>query len=169
LEIKAAIARGENPAATRAAEQHKLTFRALVDSYIDRYAQHHRKLWKRDKRRLDNHFARWRPRRLSDLPRDEVRRTQTLIVQKHEKVASNRAMTLLRALFNWAIRERLYGGANLAVCLTFFSETQVSPLDATGCPDRVGETQPIPFAVLLDLAHSLLIEYRRLLHQKILR
>lgn len=122
LEVKTAIANGGNPADARMQERREGTFGELAEAYISRYAKEHRKSWATDERRLRVHFGRWNTRKLSDLTREEAGRVQHLIAQRHGKVASNRAMTLLRSAFNWAAREGIHKGDNPAVGLTYYHE-----------------------------------------------
>jgi len=137
LATKAAVNRGEDPAEARKAVHRELTFGELTEAWIERHAKEHRKTWQRDQHRLEMHFARWGSRRLSDLSREEVDRVKRSIAEQHAgkrksgkvskkklggKVTANRAMTLLRAIFNWAARERIFNGNNPAAGLDFYDE-----------------------------------------------
>ncbi|MGC2303514.1 tyrosine-type recombinase/integrase [Candidatus Binatus sp.] len=122
LADRTAIAHGEDPAEARKQQHRELTFGDLTAAWLERHAKAHRKTWERDKRRLEVHFVRWQTRRLSDVSREEVGREQHKIAQRHGQVASNRAMTLLRAVFNWGISEGIVTGRNPAIGLTFYHE-----------------------------------------------
>jgi integrase len=73
-------------------------------------------------RRIEVHFGRWQTRRLSDVSREEVGRVQLAIARQHGRVASNRALTLLRAVFNWGKAAGIFAGDNPAVGLEFYPE-----------------------------------------------
>jgi integrase len=93
-----------------------------VQAYLEQHSKPHKSSWKRDEARLAAHFGRWNTRRLSDLSRAEVLKVQHAIKQQHGPIASNRAMMLLRSVFNWAIGEQKLAGENPALGLTFFKE-----------------------------------------------
>jgi integrase len=124
LGVKSAVVNGNDPAAARKDAQRELTFGSLIETYIDQHAKPHKRSWRRDETRFAAHFSKWKPRRLSDLSRSEIVKLQHAIKVQHGPIASNRAMQLLRALFNWAIDEGKFNGDNPADNLTFFKEGQ---------------------------------------------
>jgi integrase len=129
LADRTAIAHGEDPAEARKQQHREHTFGYLIEAWIERHAKAHRKTWERDKRRLEVHFARWQTRRLSDIPKEEVGRLQHVIAKRRGRVASNRAMTLVRAIFNWGngaggipTKDKNGNLINPAIGLTFYHE-----------------------------------------------
>ena len=122
LEIKTAIARGEDPAEERKAERGEPSFGDLADRYIEQHAKPHKVSWARDAARLKAHFSRWRTRRLGDISRDEVIRCQQAIAFEHGNIASNRAIVLLRAMFNKAAEWGMWTGPNPANKLDMYHE-----------------------------------------------
>jgi integrase len=122
LEIKSAVANGEDPAEQRKAERRELTFGALASDYLERYAKEHRTSWARDQRRIEVHFARWNNRKLTEITRTMVGQAHYGIAHLNGEVAANRAIALLRAVFNWARNEGLFDGQNPAVGLELYRE-----------------------------------------------
>ncbi|MGO9605669.1 MAG: tyrosine-type recombinase/integrase [Candidatus Binataceae bacterium] len=122
LEVKTAVASGDDPALERKRERTEPTFGDLAAAWVERHAKLKRKSWARDERRLAVHFERWNPRRLSDISREETGKLQHAIAQRHGQIASNRAITLLRAVFNWGAAEGIFTGDNPAVGLKFYRE-----------------------------------------------
>ena len=93
--------------------------------YLEEYSKPHKRSWARDETRINQHFVRWKTRRLSDISEDEVARLQHSIAQHHGQVASNRAMSLLRSIFNVATDKwKIFKGANPAAGLKFFHEEE---------------------------------------------
>jgi integrase len=139
IEIRAAVARGEDPSLQRELDRREPTFRILCERYIEHHAKQQRKSWKRDARRLEMYFglkllpeqessseseqsdlptsepprilARWANRRLSDITTEDIARLRDEIRSKVPRrkahalggsVAANRAIGLLRTMFNLA-------------------------------------------------------------------
>jgi integrase len=122
LEWKSIIANGGDPTIERERERHELTFKDLTERYIEHYAKPHKASWKRDVARIEAHFTAWKGRRLSDIAADEVVKLHHEIALRRGKVAANRAMTLLRAVFNLARDWRLFSGENPTAAVKFFPE-----------------------------------------------
>jgi integrase len=124
LEIKTKVVNGEDPFAAGEDARRQMTFGELAQAYLERYSKPHKRSWKRDETRLNAHFGRWRTRRLADISREEIGRVQREMAEQNGQCASNRATVLLRSVFNWAINERLFAGANPATGLKFYKENK---------------------------------------------
>lgn len=122
IAVKADIARGEDPSADRERERGEPTFGSLADRYIEQHARPHKKSWRRDDSRIKAHFQKWRSRRLGDVSADEVARTHQDIADGHGRVEANRAITLLRSIFNVARDWGYLVGANPAERVKQFHE-----------------------------------------------
>jgi integrase len=106
LNIRTAIAKGEDPHAKRQAERDESTFGVVRKRYIQEHSKIHKRTWIRDERRLERCKA-WDSRRLSDISAEDVLKVQHRIATDHGRVESNRTLELLRAVFNKAERWRL--------------------------------------------------------------
>jgi integrase len=121
-ELKASIARGENPVDERKAARREITFGDLASSYLELYAKPHRKSWERDRDRLAVHFGRWNTRKVSEVKAQDIARAHAAIGKQHGMVAANRAISLLRAMFNWGLDQKLFKGENPAARIKQFTE-----------------------------------------------
>ena len=124
LEWKSLIAEGRDPIVEREREWNEPTFKDLAARYIEDHAKQHKSSWQRDEARIEAHFGKWANRRLSDITGGDVAKAQQEIATRHGKIASNRAMTLLRAMYNLAADWKLFAGENPAARLKFFPEVK---------------------------------------------
>jgi integrase len=109
------IARGENPAADKAAAKQsaKIVPKAASDliekvvaSFLDRYAKKNCKetTWGEYKRILENNVvSAWRGRRLGELTRADVHELLDGIIDRGAAVQANRTFAALRTMSNWAL------------------------------------------------------------------
>jgi integrase len=98
-------AKGEDPAAEKKRKREAETFGELADEFIERYAKVKKKSWREDKRILDVHFLpAFRHIKAAEVHRADVR----AIVEKMAEetpVQANRALAVIRKLYNWAIEK----------------------------------------------------------------
>lgn len=120
LELKSTIADGGDPTAGPATED--TTFKNLADRYIDYVKVHGKKTWKENEATLNRHFKRWYGRRLEDITRDDVIRLHETIGTQRGHYAANRAITLLRSIFNLARDWQVFTGDNPAARIRLFKE-----------------------------------------------
>lgn len=133
LEWKSVIAEGGDPMA--GSEGDKITFGALAARYVKYVKAHGKKSWQRDATRLGvadesekkekraAHFTPWHTRRLCDITRADIVGLHESIGKKHGHYEANRAIALLRAMFNLGIDElRLFAGENPAARIRLFKE-----------------------------------------------
>lgn len=89
----------------------ELTLGELFKIYMERHSKIHKKTWMTDQHVYNKHLSQWSTKRLSDLTHDEIS-------AKHAKIsaasptAADRAVTTLRAVYNYAIDECGWGGKN---------------------------------------------------------
>ena len=89
--------------ARREAESKALTFDALADAYIERYAKLHKDSWQNDQLMLAVHVRPiWGGRRAAKITRADAAALLDEIV-KRAPTSANRAQSILSRLFNWAI------------------------------------------------------------------
>jgi integrase len=93
--------------ATRAAERSALTFNALADNYLERYARAHKRSWANDALYLRAHVrAAW-----GDKPANRITRADAASlldgIAKSAPTSANRTQSILSRLFNWAIESGL--------------------------------------------------------------
>jgi integrase len=122
LAWRSVIAEGGDPGVERERARNEPTFKELGSRYIEQHARPHKKSWSRDEARIAAHFGKWSSRRLSDITADDVVKTQQEIAGRHGKIASNRAMALLREMFNLAADWGMFKGANPAMRVKLFHE-----------------------------------------------
>jgi integrase len=74
----------------------------LFDLYLERHAKVHKKTWAKDVAQFRLYFARWASRRLASITRADVESIHTQIAERHGRYAANRALEVLRVMFNRA-------------------------------------------------------------------
>src|SRR5947209_19296111 len=112
---------GDNPLRSRRGD---LTLGALLEDYIARRlltrAKNPNRAVKSARWLFDDHFSRWKDRRLGAITRSEVRDLHAKLGEEH-KVSANRAVQFLRTLFNWALKEELWKGENPARFISLYA------------------------------------------------
>ena len=133
LSTAAAVAKGEDPATARARERAELTFGGLATLYLERHAKPRKRSAAQDERMLRDVLGRpgkepavipatWKNRRLSDLSRRDVAELHAKLGRESGHYAANRALALLRAIFNLARTWGLHSGDNPATGIRAFRE-----------------------------------------------
>jgi integrase len=123
MEIRTAIARGEDPAADSKEARHELTLGELAAAYMERHAKPHKRSADEDENILRRYVPKgWNGRRLSDISRGDVARLHGRIGDEHGHYAANRLLALLRTLFNLARTWELFKGDNPAQGIKPFKE-----------------------------------------------
>jgi integrase len=122
-EKRAAIARGEDPAADAEAARKEPTFADLTAAYIERHARPNKRSAWQDENTLRRYLPNgWNSRRLSDITRADVSRLHSKIGEEHGHYAANRTLALLRTMFNLARVWELFRGGNPALGIKQFRE-----------------------------------------------
>ena len=89
--------------ARREAESKALTFDALADAYIERYAKLHKESWQNDQLMLAVHVRpKWGGRTAWKITHADAAALLDEIV-KRAPTSANRSQSILSRLFNWAI------------------------------------------------------------------
>lgn len=89
--------------AKKEAEARALTFGALADQYLERYAKAHKVSWKNDKLLINAHVrSAWGGRKAGKLTRADAAALLDEIA-KRAPPSANRTQSILSKLFNWAI------------------------------------------------------------------
>jgi integrase len=103
VEMRAAIARGEDPAAEAEAVRKEETFDDLAAIYMECHARPNKRSAWQDENTLRRYIpVGWNSRRLSDIARADVARLHAKIGEEHGHYAANRMLALLRTMFNLA-------------------------------------------------------------------
>jgi integrase len=121
--IRGAIIEGQDPADDRQDARHEPTFGDLADDYLaDAEARERRSLVEMTKR-VDRYLKPWRNRQAGDITPSDVAQLHQEIGAEQGKVVANRvAITLLRAIFNHAIKLKSFKGDNPADVIEPFAE-----------------------------------------------
>jgi integrase len=103
-----AAGQGEDPAAEKFRNRDALTFRELVERYIDEYAKPKKRTWQKDKRLLERNLVPELGRRKAHLiTRADLRAELNKVKNRPAPVEANRTFEVVRRLYNWAIEEEI--------------------------------------------------------------
>jgi integrase len=123
LEIRTAIARGEDPAAEAEAARKEATFADLAAVYMERHARPSKRSAWQDENTLRRYIpVGWNSRRLSDITRADLARLHAKVGEEHGHYAANRTLALLRTMFNLARVWELFKSENPAQGIKQFRE-----------------------------------------------
>ena len=121
-DINATIAQGGNPNDQRRADRAELTFGALFEEYLERYAKSHKRSWEEDQSQFNRHLLTWQYRKLSTIGKTDVQKLHHDIGRDKGYYAANRLLALCSTLFNKAIEFGLWEKANPASGIKKFRE-----------------------------------------------
>lgn len=103
-----------------------LTLNAVLEDYIARRlkakAKDPERAAKADRWQINKYTAPWKERRLGSIRREDVSSLHAEVGEKHGHVAANRLVQLLRRLYNWAEKEKVWSGTNPAKGIARFPE-----------------------------------------------
>jgi integrase len=116
VRLAAEIAQGTVPERLR----RKRTFAELTDLYLESHAPKKRSA-RNDRGVLRNHLSGWRHRFLSEITHQELERFHSELGQTAPYQA-NRAIALLRKMYNFALDAGLFFGENPAAAISFHPE-----------------------------------------------
>lgn len=110
------VAKGENPQDKRRAFNKEITFGELHSWYIETYAKHHKaeSSVQQDIGQYRRHLDDWSTRKLSSITEHDVFSKHQYIGTKNGHYTANRALELIRAMFNKAIELGRWQGNNPA-------------------------------------------------------
>jgi integrase len=100
--VLAKIAVGENPTVAKRAKRDEPTIKELFTHWLEHHAKLHKKTWRQDEQQFERYFATLRNRKLSAIAKSDVQAWHAKIGESAGKYAANRALALLRAVFNAA-------------------------------------------------------------------
>jgi integrase len=124
LKIRRAMLDGLDPADARLDARHEPTFGDLVDAYLADAEARGRRSLPRMVERIGKYLAPWRNRRASDItPGDVALLHQAIGRERGHAVANRVIIIMLRAIFNYALKLKLWKGENPATGLEPFPES----------------------------------------------
>ena len=103
--IREAVRNGGDPQAERR-ERHTLTFDALADLYIERYAKQQKASWRADEGFLGHVRGEWGRRDAASITRQDAARLVFDIAAK-TPVSANRTRSVLLKMYGWAVDSAL--------------------------------------------------------------
>jgi integrase len=125
-ELNGAIAREENPAESRRKLNAEATLQEAFTDFLERYKKPKRKSWQEDEGQMRRYLdwdksSRWKLKKLSDIRRADIEHLHVRIGEDHGPYAANRLLALLKAIFNFAMRDG-WKGPNPAEGIPKFAE-----------------------------------------------
>jgi integrase len=121
-QMNAAIAQGKNPAAERRAVRDEMTLGELFETFLTLYAKQNKRTWKDDEDMFRVYLHGWRLRKISTITKLDVIKQHAHIGNTRGKYAANRVIELLCSMFNRAIKDWGWQGANPAAGIRAFKE-----------------------------------------------
>jgi integrase len=115
------MASGEDIAVERRQSRVEHTFGALFEHWLEIHAKPRLRSWPEELRRFNQHFTQWKQRRLSSISRAEVQALHLKLGRECGHVTANRALSLIKKLFNKADSIG-YSGDNQGVKVKPFDE-----------------------------------------------
>lgn len=125
LQVKAAIAEGDNPYELEKQKKEELSLNELFDVYFERHSIRHKKpnTQRADRYLFRNYLQeRYGHRKLSSLRRDEIERFHDLLRKDKGLYTANRMLALLRGMLNKAIEWGYLRSENPAAYVKAFRE-----------------------------------------------
>ncbi len=154
---RVAIGDGRDPQTERRLVRQEPTLADLHRHWMEVYAKPHKRSWKEDQRRYDNHLLPWAAHRLSTIKKADVQALIAGVAQKRKppegekgrerggRYEANRLLALLRAMLNRA-DEVGYEGVNPAARVKPFREESrdrfLQPDELPRFFTALGEEQP---------------------------
>ncbi len=117
-----ALAEGKNMVQARRTEKSELTLGDLFQEYLDRHLKKSRKTWQVLEKNFERDFGSWKNHKLSVISSGDVEKLHRSIGANRGTYAANRAVDLLRAMYNKGISWQLFSGVNPAVGISEFTE-----------------------------------------------
>ena len=117
-----ALTEGKSPTQARRAERAEFTLGELFNEYLERHLKKSRKGWKEQELNFERNFGPWRSHKLSTISKSDIEKLHGSIGSKRGQYAANRAIDLLRAMYNKGISWQMYSGPNQASGISEFTE-----------------------------------------------
>ena len=115
------IADNKNPQREKRILSKESFFQELFHRYLSDHAKNRKKTWKDDKANYERYFASWGNKKLSSIEHSDIRKKHQEIGETRPYMA-NRLVSLIRKVYNFAIKERIYIGENPAIGIDRFKE-----------------------------------------------
>lgn len=122
-EINGEIAKGTNPNEIKRGKRTEWTFAHLFTDYLEQ-AKRRKKSWPGDEAQYRRYLQAWQHKKLSGIQKTAVKALHDRIGTEHGIYAANRLLALIRAVFNYGIRERDLPLANPAIGIRMFPEVK---------------------------------------------
>lgn len=116
------IARGNNLADARRDQLDEMSLGELFQAYLDRHLRKKARKWWITEQDFTRNFDHWKNRKLSTITLEDIETFHHKTAEARGKYAANRAIELIRAIYNKGIKWRLYKGENPATPITTFPE-----------------------------------------------
>jgi len=121
-EINAEAARNDHPLRLQRAYRKSPTLAELLQAYIEQHIKKKRKCITETERMFLRWFGDWMNRKAMSITREDVEVRHSEIGETRGKYAANRALELMRAIFNKALDWELIEGRNPAAKISQFAE-----------------------------------------------
>ena len=95
-------AQGIDPAAVKHAARRGETFGELATEYLTKHAKKKKRSWRQDEWLIDGRLAKWKPLKVREITRRDVRELVETIAEDAPTLA-NRVLSLVRKMLNFAI------------------------------------------------------------------
>lgn len=115
IELKNQIAKGVNPAEEKKKLSNEITFKQLIDKYVDEYARHSNKGWQRDYVDVTAKCKSLLNKKISTISKASISKLFSDITEESGTSSANRNLALIKAIFNKAINEWEWVGVNPAI------------------------------------------------------
>ncbi len=121
-ELNGRIARGQRPWEESAEAKAEMTLAQLFEIYLGRHAKKTRKTWEVMQKDFNRIPLSFRSQKLSQITTSQAEKLHGHIGQVRGQYSANRAIQLLKAVYNKGKAWKLYGGDNPFLGITLFEE-----------------------------------------------
>lgn len=114
------IAQGNNPALNRRKSRSEWTLQLAFEAYIERHARHHNKTWQEEIKNFERYLKSLKTRKLSAIRQSDIQRLHNQLGTEKGHTTANRALELVRVVYNKAIAWGEYEGKNPTTAIQKF-------------------------------------------------
>ncbi len=115
------VIEGQDPQAEKQAKRAQPTLGDAFELWMT-YAKAHKRTWRQDDDQFERQLSHWKSQRLSDLRRAEIVSWHASLGEEKGKYSANRALALLRSIYNHAINNLELSIVNPATSVRMFRE-----------------------------------------------
>jgi integrase len=116
------VARGIDPADEKKDQRKVVTFGVLYKKFYELHSKPHKKSHLEDERRFRLYLQGWKNRKAISITREFVYKWQNQTANTGGKIQANRTLQLAKAVYNFAIKQGFYEGANPCAGIKLFKE-----------------------------------------------